>query len=62
VFFSLNLFFGYVNRDARVSYSPRTRLIISSATTAGTYSMQFHSYQQVPAVVAEEIIKRVRGE
>ncbi|MEY4820328.1 MAG: elongation factor [Actinomycetota bacterium] len=27
-----------------------------------TYSMQFHSYQQVPAVVAEEIIKRVRGE
>jgi elongation factor G len=27
-----------------------------------TYSMQFHSYQQVPAVVADEIIKRVRGE
>ena len=27
-----------------------------------TYSMQFHSYQQVPAVVSEEIIKRVRGE
>ena len=27
-----------------------------------TYTMQFHSYQQVPAVVSEEIIKRVRGE
>ncbi|MEO8362766.1 MAG: elongation factor G [Ilumatobacteraceae bacterium] len=27
-----------------------------------TYTMQFHSYQQVPAVISEEIIKRVRGE
>jgi elongation factor G len=27
-----------------------------------TYSMQFHSYQQVPEVIAQEIIKRVRGE
>jgi elongation factor G len=27
-----------------------------------TYTMQFHSYQQVPNAIAEEIIKRVRGE
>ena len=27
-----------------------------------TYTMQFHSYQQVPEVIAQEIIKRVRGE
>jgi elongation factor G len=27
-----------------------------------TYTMQFHSYQEVPATVAEEIVRRVRGE
>jgi elongation factor G len=27
-----------------------------------TYTMQFHSYQQVPDTIATEIIKRVRGE
>jgi elongation factor G len=27
-----------------------------------TYTMQFHSYQQVPEVISQEIIKRVRGE
>jgi elongation factor G len=27
-----------------------------------TYTMQFDSYQQVPAAIAEEIVKRVRGE
>jgi elongation factor G len=27
-----------------------------------TYTMQFHSYQQVPEGIASEIIKRVRGE
>jgi len=27
-----------------------------------TYTMQFHSYQEVPGSVAEEIIRRVRGE
>ncbi len=27
-----------------------------------TYTMQFEEYQQVPAAIAEEIIKRVRGE
>ena len=27
-----------------------------------TYTMQFHSYQQVPEVIAQEIVKRVRGE
>ncbi|MFM9086426.1 MAG: elongation factor G [Acidimicrobiia bacterium] len=27
-----------------------------------TYTMQFHSYQQVPDAIAQEIIKRVRGE
>jgi elongation factor G len=27
-----------------------------------TYTMQFHSYQQVPESIAQEIIKRVRGE
>ncbi len=27
-----------------------------------TYTMQFHSYQQVPESIASEIIKRVRGE
>src|ERR1700730_13957312 len=27
-----------------------------------TYTMQFDSYQQVPGSIAEEIIKRVRGE
>jgi elongation factor G len=27
-----------------------------------TYTMQFHSYQEVPGNVAEEIVRRVRGE
>jgi elongation factor G len=27
-----------------------------------TYSMQFHSYQQVPEAISQEIVKRVRGE
>ncbi len=27
-----------------------------------TYTMQFHSYQQVPRAIAEEIVARVRGE
>jgi elongation factor G len=27
-----------------------------------TYTMQFHSYQQVPISIADEIVKRVRGE
>jgi elongation factor G len=27
-----------------------------------TYTMQFHSYQQTPATVQEEIVARVRGE
>jgi elongation factor G len=27
-----------------------------------TYTMQFEEYQQVPAVIADDIIKRVRGE
>ncbi|HUF31762.1 MAG TPA: elongation factor G [Acidimicrobiales bacterium] len=27
-----------------------------------TYTMQFHSYQQVPKAIAEEIVARVRGE
>jgi elongation factor G len=27
-----------------------------------TYTMQFHSYQEVPTGIAQDIIKRVRGE
>jgi len=27
-----------------------------------TYTMQFHSYQQTPSSVQEEIVARVRGE
>jgi elongation factor G len=27
-----------------------------------TYTMQFANYQQVPEVIAQDIIKRVRGE
>jgi elongation factor G len=27
-----------------------------------TYTMQFHSYQQVPKTLADEIVARVRGE
>ncbi len=27
-----------------------------------TYTMQFHSYQQVPETISQEIVKRVRGE
>jgi elongation factor G len=27
-----------------------------------TYTMQFHSYQQVPEAVSKEIVARVRGE
>ena len=27
-----------------------------------TYTMQFHSYQQVPEAIASDIVKRVRGE
>ena len=34
----------------------------SRAQGRATYTMQFHSYQQVPEVIATEIVKRVRGE
>ena len=27
-----------------------------------TYTMQFDSYQQVPGQIAEDIVKRIRGE
>jgi translation elongation factor EF-G len=27
-----------------------------------TYSMQFENYQQVPPNIAEDIVKRIRGE
>jgi len=27
-----------------------------------TYSMQFNSYQEVPDSIAQEIVKRIRGE
>jgi len=27
-----------------------------------TYTMQFHSYQEVPASISREIVARVRGE
>jgi elongation factor G len=27
-----------------------------------TYTMQFHSYQEVPGSIASDIVKRVRGE
>ena len=26
------------------------------------FSMQFHSYQEVPSNIAEEIVKKIRGE
>jgi elongation factor G len=34
----------------------------SSTQGRATYTMQFHSYQAVPKVQAEEIVKKVRGE
>jgi elongation factor G len=46
----LSEMFGYAN-DLR-----------SKTQGRATYSMQFDSYQQVPPNIAEEIVKRVRGE
>jgi len=46
----LSEMFGYVN-DLR-----------SRTQGRATYSMQFESYQQTPAAVQDEIVKRVRGE
>jgi elongation factor G len=46
----LSEMFGYVN-DLR-----------SRTQGRATYTMQFDSYQQTPASVQEEIVKRVRGE
>ena len=46
----LSEMFGYAN-DLR-----------SKTQGRATYSMQFDSYQQVPPQIAEEIVKRVRGE
>ena len=43
----------------RFGYSTDLR---SRTQGRATYTMQFHSYQQVPEVIAQEIIKRVRGE
>jgi len=34
----------------------------SSTQGRATYTMQFHSYQAVPKTLADEIVKRVRGE
>jgi elongation factor G len=34
----------------------------SSTQGRATYTMQFHSYQPVPKALAEEIVKKVRGE
>jgi elongation factor G len=42
-----------------VGYSTDLR---SRTQGRATYTMQFHSYQQVPEVIATEIVKRVRGE
>jgi elongation factor G len=46
----LSNMFGYIN-DLRSRTSGRAQ-----------YTMQFHSYQEVPENVAKEIIARVRGE
>jgi elongation factor G len=46
----LSNMFGYVN-DLR-----------SRTQGRASYTMQFHSYQEVPDAVAKEIIARVRGE
>ena len=46
----LSEMFGYVG-DLR-----------SKTQGRATYSMQFDSYQQVPPNIAEEIVKRIRGE
>ena len=46
----LSEMFGYVG-DLR-----------SKTQGRATYTMQFDSYQQVPAALAEEIVKRIRGE
>jgi elongation factor G len=34
----------------------------SSTQGRATYTMQFHSYQQVPASLAEELVRKIRGE
>ena len=46
----LSEMFGYAN-DLR-----------SRTQGRATYSMQFENYQQVPPNIAEEIVKRIRGE
>ena len=46
----LSEMFGYAN-DLR-----------SKTQGRANYSMQFDSYQQVPAAIADEIVKRIRGE
>ena len=46
----LSEMFGYAN-DLR-----------SRTQGRATYSMQFDNYEQVPRTIAEEIIKRIRGE
>ena len=46
----LSEMFGYAN-DLR-----------SRTQGRATYSMHFHMYQQVPPSIADEIVKRIRGE
>ena len=48
---------GAAGRDVRLRYRPSL-----AHPGRATYTMQFDSYQQVPESIAQEIIKRVRGE
>jgi elongation factor G len=50
---------GQVPLSEMFGYSTDLR---SRTQGRATYTMQFHSYQQVPEVIASEIVKRVRGE
>jgi len=44
-------------RDVRLRYRPAV-----AHSGRATYTMQFNSYQEVPASVSQEIVARVRGE
>ena len=50
---------GYVPLSQMFGYATDLR---SRTQGRATYTMRFHSYQEVPASLAEQIVKRIRGE
>jgi elongation factor G len=50
---------GYVPLSQMFGYATDLR---SRTQGRATYTMRFHSYQEVPSNLAEQIVKRIRGE